>query len=492
MKADPHPTLAGLGLSKDPFKEITDEFFGAGERGRQLEELRHPARWTHRLLVVTGERGVGKSTLFRALSGGLDPGVKAARINANLTSDTREILSGIIHGFGMAAPANADSRLLIELIALHVHEQIGAKRDCLVMVDDAHLLELRALAQLLKLVNSGADDGLRIVFFAEAYFVQSLDKASKRSEPAQKWREIRLMPFADDESRRYIAFRVSQAGVRDRSVFAPNELSVIVGGSSGVPGRIDELASAILSGKLTVSNTRRWLPRTHRALAILVLIAAGMGWLIFNDYSGSAPADEPIVTDDARPSPPSDLTGTQSIALPTKEKSALATSSTAYGPIPIERDTVSPDVSVDSTPAVPNKIPATEPEPPINAAEPAVTTTRRTPQATTKPTLPPVISATRKSNSAQWLRAQPPKFFTLQLFATTNRANRDSFIERQDHAERFATFETKRNGSSLYVVTYGSYPTRAEATSASSSLPPSVGRVQPWIRSFASIQAILN
>ena len=144
---------------------------------------------------------------------GLDPGVKAARINANLTSDTREVLAGIIQGFGMAAPANADPRLLIELIALHVREQIDAKRHCLVMIDDAHLLELRALEQLLKLTDSGADDGLQMVFFAEAYFVQSLDKASKRTDHVQNWHEIRLTPFTEDESRRYVAFRLAQAGL---------------------------------------------------------------------------------------------------------------------------------------------------------------------------------------------------------------------------------------------------------------------------------------
>ena len=56
------------------------------------------------------------STLYRALSGRLDPGVKAARINANLTSDTREVLSGIVHGFGLAVPGNADPQLLIAFL----------------------------------------------------------------------------------------------------------------------------------------------------------------------------------------------------------------------------------------------------------------------------------------------------------------------------------------------------------------------------------------
>ncbi len=161
----PTESLAG---TANPFGVASDEFFSEGDRARQLDELRHPARWSRRLLAVTGERGVGKSTLYRALSGRLDPGVKAARINANLTSDMREVLSGIVHGFGLAGPGNADPQLLIAMIVLHVREQIDANRYCLVLIDDAHLLELRALEQLLRLTDANADDGLRIVFFAEA------------------------------------------------------------------------------------------------------------------------------------------------------------------------------------------------------------------------------------------------------------------------------------------------------------------------------------
>jgi len=513
VKTDARTSLESLGLEKNPFGEAGDEFFAVGDRGRQLDELRHLARWSRRLLAVTGERGVGKSTLYRALSSRLDPGVKAARINANLTSDTREVLAAIIQGFGMAAPANADPRLLIELISLHVREQIDANRYCLVLIDDAHLLELRALEQLLKLVDAGAQEGLRIVFFAEAYFVQSLDKASKRSDQGQNWHEIRLSPFTHEESRRYIDFRLAAAGHEGRSPFTPNQISVIVGGSSGLPGRIDELASAILTGELRINDDRGFLPRMHRALVVLVLIAAGMGWLVFYNYGGSAPSQDTTTShrassangataaadsESAARSPPTTQSAepivngdTSTLGLPVPGQASDAANETAASSAPAKQvDGIDANAAstLESAPAGAQSATAAPP-PRIEApkaaerkAEPA-----KVEIVKTEPT-----KAVGRPQTAQWLRQQPAKYFTVQLFATTSRAKRDAFVNQQDHPDRFATFETMRNGEPWYAVTYGVYATQTEAKSAAAALPASVGKVEPWVRTIASVQAAIQ
>jgi DamX protein len=462
--ADQRPPLESFGLTHNPFTDTVEEFFGGGDRARQLDELRHLSRWSRRLLAVTGERGVGKTTLYRALSNRLDPGVKAARINANLTSDTRAVLAAIIQGFGIAAPANAQPQLLSELILLHVREQIDAKRYCLVLVDDAHLLELRALEQLLSLTDPVDDEGLRMVFFAEAYFVQSLDKAARRTSHVQSWHEIRLTPFSDEESREYIRFRLDQAGADGRLPFTHAQLALIVGGSSGLPGRINTFASAVLSGDLLAGDERRALPRMHRALAVLVVIAAGMGWLIFKDTREALPppSQDPETTA---------VTGGDSVALAIPQ-SAPSTSG---------EDEREPEAAAET----------------VDVPEPARVPVIAAPERRTPAPSPPVVAAAPpqalgETRTAQWIRAQPGSHFTLQLFATSNREQREKFMRQQDHRERFATFQTRRDGATWYVVTYGSYADRAQADAAARSLPASFGGVKPWIRTFASVQATLE
>jgi len=97
-----------------------------------------------------------------------------------------------------------------------------------------------------------------------------------------------------------------------------------------------------------------------------------------------------------------------------------------------------------------------------------------------------------KTQSVVWIRQQPGNHFTLQLFATSSRDKRDQFVAQQTNPERFATFETRRNGVAWYAVIYGNFATRAEANAATASLPSAVGRVEPWIRTFASVQATIH
>jgi DamX protein len=45
-----------------------------------------------------------------------------------------------------------------------------------------------------------------------------------------------------------------------------------------------------------------------------------------------------------------------------------------------------------------------------------------------------------------------------------------------------------RGGKPWFVVTYGSYASRAEADAAAKRLPASLGAPKPWVRTFGAIQ----
>ena len=92
------------------------------------------------------------------------------------------------------------------------------------------------------------------------------------------------------------------------------------------------------------------------------------------------------------------------------------------------------------------------------------------------------------ARDATWILQQPDDRYTLQLvsFSTADRA--DEYLGEQPDPARFARFRLQRDGRILHVVIYGSFESRAAAAEASRALPESVGRVEPWIRTFGQVQ----
>ena len=493
----------------NPFVGVSERFFGSADRTRQLDELRHLSRWSRRLLIVTGPCGVGKSALYRALSGSLDAGVKAARLNANLTSDAREVLAGMLQGFGVAAPANSSAALLAELVGAHVEEQALAHRQCLVLVDDAHLLELRALEHLLRLVDTTNDDALRIVFFAEASFVHVLDKASRRMSKANAWHEIRLSPFTLEDMKRYIAFR-SAEGRGDRQPFSNAQLDLIWQQSGGMPARVNAIAAGLFDGAVNLLDARHGLPRAHRAVAMLVLAFVVSGWLAWTSYRDrpASMAVEPAaphgdVSRVALPMPSSVGAGSPATSPSSVGEGLPATPSSSVGaglPATAGNDASQPIVErmTDAVTAAPSVAPDA-PLPhggnvpsPMNLPPPAVPADSAPTAA--KPSAPPPAQAEPKPapkpalRGIAWIKAQPASNLTLQLFSTGNREPWQRYVDAHANDALVAGYQTKRNGAPLYVVLYGSFATQADAESASRNLPAGLAAGQPWVRTFKSVQ----
>ncbi len=493
-----------LGLTHDPFKEPEEAFFEGGDRTRQLEELRHLSRWSRRLLVVTGEKGLGKSTLCRALSSRLDPGVKAARVKGTLLNNVRDVLVAIVQGFGLAAPVNANLQVLSTLICDDVAAQSTAGRYCLVLIDDAHLLEPRAVVQLLELVRY---QPLRIVFFAEPQFVQTLQKELSLGEQALNWHEIRLARFGSEEIKRYLKLRLREAGGKGDLPFTTKQTTEIITQSQGIPGKINDLASERLRAQAHAVTQRpaSRLPDVHRSVAYLVIVLTALVWLVwersqepaedaglqFESMPGAVPREQQIVKSEGQPTPEQGM-----IERRTEPQSELV----AETPLPQQVPMATNDVTVLET--------STETENPIETtSSPGVDeATQVSQQAASARAVSETTSAEidavpvaevsnvvstdtiETAGYERWILDQPPSNYTLQLFGTSNRTKWQQFMRRQEKHPEIASFKSRRNGQDWFVVLFGSYPDRASAGEAAASLPSSVGKLSPWIRTFSGVQ----
>jgi DamX protein len=455
----------------NPFSGARQGFFGRADRKTHLEQLRHVSQWSRPVQLVTGPRGAGKSSLYRQLSASLEPRAQAARINGALVSSAREVLYAMVQGFALGVGADAEPADMRDAIANHVRQQQRVQRSCICLIDDADLLDPRAMDQLVTLVKATP---LRLVLFGEVRLVSAVERPLEQQ--AVTWHEIRLGGFDPDEVRAYLEWRFQQVGHSGALPFSAGEVKEIARLSEGLPGRIDQIANVVLVRLQTGGDSPGWrFPARHRALLVGLLVLVGLVYVLWQPESQPPDAvavrteriDVPVPETRARPSTP---TTPASIAAPAPEPAPTATA-----------------VAAPSAEAEPE---AAEPE----AAEPEAVEPEAVEPATTAgaDAVPMRASPAATVRDARWILGQPSDSYTLQLVSLSSADRVRTYLGEQADPGRFATYRLQRNGRVLHVVIYGTYADRAAAEAAARDLPASVGSVQPWIRPFADVQAAVR
>lgn len=482
-----------LGLTRNPFVEPFLGFFDRGGRKTYLEQLRHLSQWSRRVLLVTGPSQVGKTTLYRELGATLEPRIKAARINAGLVNSGREVLAAIAHGFGVVASSTSNIQQLRRDLIAHVESQTAADRPCLVLVDDAHLLDNRAVEELVALVH---ESPLHLVLFGEVRLVPVIERAA--SGKGVGWQEIRLSGYGDADARDYLEWRFQQAKYRGRNPFTDQQVRELVKLAQGLPGRINQMANVLLvrleAGELAVDGGR--FPRVHLAVLGLLVILVGLLYVLFSER----PAREATVAltlpppggvmgaaeegPDTQPADPAGAAVDDPMSTAGGEQELVGLRAEAAGE---EAGT-----TADTVPEAPGTASAARDDSAAPAADPAPVQERQMPPA---PAVSPsaadtdLASTVSSVRDTRWLLRQNPAFYTLQLVTVSARERAQAFVAKQKEPGEFAIYQLQRDGRILHVVLYGLFSTREAAQAAADRLPAEVGDVQPWIRQVGQVQA---
>ncbi len=109
------------------------------------------------------------------------------------------------------------------------------------------------------------------------------------------------------------------------------------------------------------------------------------------------------------------------------------------------------------------------------------------PQA--RPTVPAVRAEMRTED---WLLAQRPEQYTLQVLATGNQRALSGFVSRHHIENDSAYFSSMKGAQQWYSLLYGSYDTQADARQAIDALPAALRHARPWIRRYSDIQATIR
>jgi DamX protein len=452
-----------LGLTHNPFAQPGEGFFEAADRKLQLGQLLHLSQWSSCVLLVLGPGGAGKTTLCREYAASAEPRCELARIRGSLVNISREVLASLASAFAIDVPADANIQWLSEHIGDHVERRKSVDQVCVVLVDDADLLEARAIIELLRLSGSC---GLRLVLFGEARLVPAIARVVERLE--LETHEIRLSAFNERQTQQYIEWRFQQARYRGRMPFTSRQVKVLHRLSGGFPGRINQMANVLLvkleSGETDTATSG--FPIVHRALLFLLVVVVGLVLVLWR-------GDEPVV--DAQ----------VSVATQTPAEPDLAYRAAAAEAAPAE---VVPEGSISGKEAPEEKLAAPRRPPAITPVLTSPVETKSTAAADPENGARPAAAGEDERKGAQWLLSQAPDQFTVQLITLSTAAGARIFVAAMADPASLATYRLLRNERVLYVVVSGVFASRAEAESASARLSVDKGDLRPWVRRLGAIQ----
>ena len=509
-----------LELTHNPFAPPREGFFDGGDRKTHLDHVRHLSRWSQRVLVVTGPFGIGKSSLFKELSGNLSADTKGARMSGSVVTREREVLLALMQGLGIAVDQDMHMEDVIALLLLHVAEETSREQACIVIFDDAHLLTHSAVSLLMRLV---AESALRIVMFAEPLVLTNINQSAKKYEI--EWFEIRLSGFTTAEVRDYLEWRFAQAQYRGHLPFTDAQVEKIAERSSGNPNVVDFMANELLAD-LETGQVRDVGIRFPKAHVLLVFLLGIFIYLVYQLYlqpelggsedgmyeSKANPGEVSkvggnVVTGDKPVAPLVDpviaevgetIISGEGINLQNADSRELKNGASQSKP---SQEDAAPRPVVDVGPT--DTVEETVLRPSKEDRRAATSTVQESlvpiEEASSRLTSrPKVVDQTRNApvreltavgiNGPAWLTGQSPDHFTLQLMTLSRRQGGIDLIGRQSDRAEFAMYESIRKGRTFYVIIYGVYSSRSAAERAAANLSGEFAGIKPWIRTFKAVQ----
>jgi general secretion pathway protein A len=214
-----------------------------------LAHLTYGVQERKSFVQLTGEVGMGKTTMLDALVDGLDVTTKVARLSYT-TIGEEDLLRELARELGVE-PLTGPKIELRRRIEDHLDEWTGAGRNAVFIVDESQNLSLEVLEEVRLLSN------LRSVGLASLQIVLAGQPELREKLALKELRQLRqrigiryhLVPLSRAEAAEYIAHRLAVAGASDTGIFDSGAIDEIYSHSEGVP-RVINIACdrALLAG----------------------------------------------------------------------------------------------------------------------------------------------------------------------------------------------------------------------------------------------------
>jgi general secretion pathway protein A len=289
-------------LKKDPFHITPDpEFlFLSPSHKEALGSIVYGVGHRKGFVLITGEVGVGKTTILRSYLEEIDRSkLKILYIfNSNVTF--QGLLKTIFKELGIIELTD-DVFEMVNQLHYSLIEEYKKGFTVVLIIDEAQNMPVETLENIRMLSNleTSTDKLIQIVFSGQPEFEQKLERKELRQLKQRIAVKATIRPLTTEESRAYIMHRLTKASAENAALFTDGALRMIIKEAHGIPRLINILcenafitALGYREGRITskivkevisdFSGTKK-KPILKMALASLTLVLAILtALLIFN------------------------------------------------------------------------------------------------------------------------------------------------------------------------------------------------------------------
>lgn len=237
-------------LDRHPFPPTPDPtaYYYAQGREQEITEIEHCFDARKGIMLVTGEVGLGKSTLLRRLLEVRSHADTTFALVFNTFLQEHELLAAICADFGLESAGRIDAD--INQLNAFLIEESRAGRNCVLLIDDAQNLSAASLelVRLLSNLETAQHKLLQIVLCGQPELETTLAEDGLRQLRDRVVKRLRLEPLTLAETPRYVEFRINAAGGGGRLTVGRDAARVLHRVTGGNLRRLHQVLDRCLYG----------------------------------------------------------------------------------------------------------------------------------------------------------------------------------------------------------------------------------------------------
>lgn len=235
--------LRHFGLKSSPFtKEVEDTALWLPTSKMALVEALVDAMNARESVLLTGEPGVGKTCVLRALRHRLPQGSFRLTYCSNVTLGRRDFYRQLCHALGLAPSATAAA--VFNAVSTNIEQLASERTHPVFLLDESQLMHQDILDHLHILMNFDWDSRalLSLILIGLPDLHDKLRLHRNRALYSRLHHRLHIDPMTVEDTAEYMAARLDIAGTK-RDVFTSDAISMIHEAAAGSLRDVDRIAT---------------------------------------------------------------------------------------------------------------------------------------------------------------------------------------------------------------------------------------------------------